>query len=86
MDAAIDRALRRLPAREEQRLLAAILSLEQDPLPDGAKRKKLTGVTPPRYRLREDDWRVIYAIRGQTARVIDLIRRRDLDGWLKRSR
>ena len=43
-------------------------------------------VKPPLYRLREGDWRFIYRIDGRTVRVLDLIRRRDLDDWLRRRR
>jgi len=67
-------------------LLEAILSLSDAPLPDGSRRKKLTGLKPPLYRLRYGDWRAIYEIEGRTVRVLDLIRRRDLERWLRRRR
>jgi mRNA-degrading endonuclease RelE of RelBE toxin-antitoxin system len=43
-------------------------------------------VKPALYRLRQGDWRAIYAIEGRTVRVLDLIRRRDLELWLRRRR
>ncbi len=79
-------ALARVPAAERDRLLRAILALGQDPLPQGDHRKKLTGIRPPLYRLREGSWRAMYRISGENVDVIDLIRRKDLDRWLRRSR
>lgn len=78
------RALERAPAPERERLLKAILALGRDPLPEGDRRKKLSGVRPPLYRLREGPWRALYRIRGGSVDVIGLIRRKDLSLWLRR--
>lgn len=78
--------MERLPARERERLLQALLALGRDPLPEGDHRKKLAGVRPPLYRLREGPWRALYRIEGENVDVLDLIRRRDLDRWLRRYR
>lgn len=86
VDGKVSRALERVSAPERQRLLRAILALGRDPLPDGDHRKKLAGVRPPLYRLREGPWRVLYRIGRDSVDVIDLIRRKDLELWLRRYR
>ena len=78
--------MQRVPDDQQVQLLEALFALSVVPLPDGSRRKKLAGVKPPLYRLREGDWRFIYRIDGRTVRVLDLIRRRDLDDWLRRRR
>ena len=78
--------MERLPARERERLLQTLLALGRDPLPEGDRRKKLGGIRPPLYRLREGPWRALYRIDGENVDVLDLIRRRDLDRWLRRYR
>lgn len=77
------KALRQLPRREHARVLRGVLSLEEDPLPDGYKRKKLGGYDPPAYRLRSGPWRVIYRIEGQTVEVADVVARKDLERWVR---
>lgn len=86
IDPVVDETLHRILDEEQARLLEAILSLAEAALPDGSRRKKLKGVRPPTYRLRQGNWRVMYEIERETVRVLDLIRRRDLDTWIRRRR
>ncbi len=67
-------------------MLEAILALSHDPLPEGDHRKKLSGIRPALYRLREGRWRALYRIGRDHVDVIDLIPRKALDLWLRRSR
>lgn len=82
----VHRALERAGQVEGATLREAILSLETEPLPDGVRRKKLSGVRPALYRLRAGSWRILYEIEGRTVRVLDVVRRRDLETWLRRYR
>ena len=63
-----ERMLRRLPTDLLYRIDQAVMGLAQDPRPPGCK--KLRGYQDL-YRLRVEDWRIIYAVRD--ARLIVLI-------------
>ncbi len=63
-----EKEMDRLPARTFQRIAQAILKLERDPRPKGAKR--LRGVQD--YRLRVGAYRVLYCI-DDDDRVVDVI-------------
>ena len=39
--------------------------------------KKLQGIDPPEYRLRIGDWRVRFALDGDTVRVLRVLNRKD---------
>jgi len=39
--------------------------------------KKLQGIDPPEYRLRVGDWRVRFALAGDTVRVLRVLNRKD---------
>lgn len=68
--------LERLPKEMYDRILAAILDLEQNPRPPGSK--KLSGREG--WRIREGDYRVIYEI-DDAARTVTVLRvrhRRDV--------
>ena len=54
------RQLEKLDPPLRRRIARRIDSLTNDPRPDGVV--KLTDVSPPLYRLREGDYRVVYAI------------------------
>jgi len=52
-----------LPARDAVRIAAAIKALEDDPFPRGAL--KLSGSSPPVWRLRVGEYRIIYGVSTQ---------------------
>ena len=54
------RQLRKLDQEARRRVGRRIDALGENPRPDGVV--KLTGVSPPLYRVREGDYRIIYAI------------------------
>jgi len=59
--------------------------LESGPLPIGKDRiKKVTGFSPPLYRLRSGDFRVYYRIRERDLVVLAIRNRKDSDKFLKR--
>lgn len=84
LDRAVLRTLERLSRGERLPLAERIAALTDEPLPDGVQRKKLAGVSPPLYRLRVGPWRALYRIDGRTVKVVDLVRRRDLEAWMRR--
>ena len=46
--------------------------------------KRLTGLTPPLYRLRVGDYRVYYRIREQQVAILAVLHKKDSERWLKR--
>ena len=58
--------LEALPQRDRKRAAAKIQSLSQDPRPAGSE--KLSG--QDRYRLRQGDYRILYAIDDLSATVV----------------
>lgn len=75
-----------MPTAEHARLLRAILTLEEEPLPDGQQRKKLRGFDPPLYELRIPPWRILYRIGTEQVRVLDVVARKDLERWVREHR
>jgi mRNA interferase RelE/StbE len=63
------KVLAKVPADLRSRLLAALHSLELDPLPNGVK--KLAGFEDY-YRIRVGDWRIIYALEEERLVVLVL--------------
>jgi mRNA interferase RelE/StbE len=64
------RDLRRLDRPVRERILAAIDGLAEDP-PTGDT-KRITGITPPQWRLRVGDWRVRFSRHPETRTVLIL--------------
>jgi mRNA-degrading endonuclease RelE of RelBE toxin-antitoxin system len=61
--------------------------LSDSPLPIGKTRlKRLTGFTPPLYRLRSGDFRAYYRIRGTEVVILRITDRKDAEKLLKRLR
>jgi mRNA interferase RelE/StbE len=54
------RQLKKLDHELRRRVARRIDGLAKDPLPDGVV--KLTDVSPPLYRVREGEYRIVYAI------------------------
>lgn len=66
-----ERGLRRIrqgDPRGYKRVVTAIRSLAEDPLPRGAA--KLMGFDPPAWRMRVGDYRVVYEIDGDELVVV----------------
>lgn len=77
------RALEPTPALMLCRNIAGYL--ESNPLPIGKPRiKKLSGFSPPLYRLRSGDFRVYYRIRKGEVIVLAIRKRKDSEKFLKR--
>lgn len=75
--------LEKLPATQRERLVRAILALEQDPFPPGKKWRWLQDSGGP-VRLRVGDYRVLYDVLDDEVHVLLVIHRRDLDRHLRR--
>jgi mRNA interferase RelE/StbE len=71
--------LEALPIRVRLQVTEDIASLARGPLPPRPGTKKLKGYRPPLYRLRAGDYRILYRVARNTATVIRVIDRRDLD-------
>lgn len=71
-----EKRLKKLPENVRQKILAAILSLADNPRPYGYK--KLTGRDA--YRIRVGDYRIIYEIEDKivTVTIIDVGHRREI--------
>lgn len=59
------RGIDKLPAKEQEKIIAAIGNLADDPRPHGCKKLKVFG----NYRIRVGDYRVIYDIHDKTVTV-----------------
>ena len=72
------RDVRRLDPHIRAELLEATRVLAHAPYPSGSNRIQLmTGITPPHFRLRIGDYRVIYQIEGQRVLVARVAHRRE---------
>jgi len=63
------RQLKKLDQPARRRIARRIDSLASDPRPEGVV--KLTDVSPPLYRVREGDYRIVYAV--QDDRLVVLV-------------
>ena len=59
-------------------------TLQTSPLPSGTQSKRLKGFSPPMYRLRSGDFRVLYYIRGNRVTVLRVIDRKLLERVIRR--
>jgi len=48
-----------------------------------ARIKRLRGAVRPQFRLRVDDVRVFYDIKGQVVQVIAIVAKQDAEAWLR---
>ena len=72
------RDVRRLDPHVRAKLLEASAILADDPYPSGSNRiKLLVGVTPPYFRLRVGDYRIVYRIEGRQVIVARVAHRRE---------
>ena len=62
------RQLKKLDSELRRRVARSIDGLAKDPRPDGVV--KLTDVSPPPYRVREREYRIVYAIEGDRLLVL----------------
>ncbi len=62
------RQLKKLDNEMRRRIGRRIDSLSDNPRPEGVV--KLTGVSPPLYRVREGDYRILYAIEDEQLIVL----------------
>lgn len=62
------RRIRQGDPRGYERVVAAIRSLADEPVPPGVVR--LTGFDPPAWRIRVGDYRIVYEIRGDELLVV----------------
>ena len=75
--------LEKLPAPQRQRVIRAVLALEEDPFPPGKKCKRFKD-TEGMVRLRVGDYRVLYDVLEDEVHVLPVIHRRDLEQYLSR--
>jgi mRNA interferase RelE/StbE len=74
--ASAEKELRKIPASDLARLIERIAALAGNPRPEGAS--KLSG--EERYRIRQGDYRIVYAIddRGKTVLIVKIGNRGDI--------
>ncbi len=73
-----------IPDKLRSRIVEAIKSLADNPLPTGSRIKKLKGFKPPLYRLRSGDYRVLYRIQSSIILIMRIIDRKELERTIKR--
>ncbi|MFA5942927.1 MAG: type II toxin-antitoxin system RelE/ParE family toxin [Candidatus Thermoplasmatota archaeon] len=77
LSATFVRQFRKLGGETQRRLRDGLAVLADDPSKPrpGADIKRLAGTDPPKHRLRVGDWRIVYAIDGQTVRILEVFAR-----------
>ena len=75
--------LEKLPASHRERVIQAVLALQEEPFPPGKKWKRLKD-TGGMIRLRVGDYRVLYDVLEEEVHVLLVIHRRDLERYLSR--
>jgi len=77
--------LRRLSAFERAKVREAIeVHLRHEPTKISKSRiKRLRELAHPQYRLRVDDFRVFYDVKGEEVQVLAIVAKTDADEWLK---
>ena len=81
-----EREISKLPDAIARLILEEIRArLSTDPLREMKTRiKRLTGFSPPLYRLRVSDYRIYYRIAPQRVVILSIFHKKDSDRWLKR--
>jgi mRNA interferase RelE/StbE len=62
VDPLVYREIARLPGHMRQRIRQAIAALSDTPRPNNAKQLHVQGIEPEVWRLRIDQWRVVYTL------------------------
>jgi mRNA interferase RelE/StbE len=77
--------LHRLSAFEPARVREAIeVHLRHEPTKTSKSRsKRLRKLAHPQYRLRVDDLRVFYDVKGEEVQVLAIVAKADADAWLE---
>ncbi len=82
------RTYRKLELAERRQVAAVLDALAHNPRPTGKRVKAIVGQRDRFLRYRVGDLRLMYEIHDdeQVVLVLAIIRRRDLQGWLRRQR
>jgi len=74
-----------LPQDTAVKITGKLTMLETAPLPAGKNRiKKLKGFTPPLYRMRVEDMRVLYRITVKEVILLTVVNRKELEKELRK--
>ena len=81
-----EREISKLPHTIARLILEEIRArLSTDPIRETKTRiKRLTGFSPPLYRLRVGDYRIYYRIAPPRVVILGIFHKKDSDRWLKR--
>lgn len=73
----------RLDPPQQRRILAALRSLERDPLPPGKRVRKLQTSHGNLYRLRVGNFRIIYELSPEYVDILGIVSRDELERFIK---
>jgi mRNA-degrading endonuclease RelE of RelBE toxin-antitoxin system len=73
-----------LPENHRRKILQDIKTLSSNPFLFGSHIKKLRGFKPPLYRLRSEDYRVLYRVQSNIVTIMRVIDRKVLERIIKR--
>ncbi len=76
--------LNSISSDQREKILKDVESLFSNPLSFGTKIKKLRGFRQPLYRLRSEDYRILYQVQGDLITIMRVIDRKDLERIIKR--
>ena len=79
------RAVKKLTAPEQTRIMSALRALATEPRPKGKHVKALQGVDAPFLRYRVGDHRIMYEVDDSKREVLvhGVVARKDLERWLR---
>lgn len=80
----VHKQIEKLNPTVRNKIINAILALENGPFPKGKKIKHLKGLEDEFVRLRVGDYRVLYEVVGENISILGVVHRKDLDRWVKK--
>ena len=76
--------LESIPVPPKKKIIASIKKLSSNPFAPSPNIKKLKGFKPPIYRIRAEDFRVLYRVHDKTIIILRVIDRKDLERVIKK--
>ncbi len=77
------RDLDRLPKEHAEMIVDALPALQENPFPRGKSIKKIKGKKEVLYRLRVNQFRVFYRIKGSEVFIYAVVAKKDADKFIK---
>jgi mRNA-degrading endonuclease RelE of RelBE toxin-antitoxin system len=73
-----------IPAEHQDQINSDLKTLGLNSFPHSSSRKRLRGFRPPLYRLRSENFRILYRIQEKTMIILRVLDRKMLDRFFRR--